>query len=825
MTQIQNNSQNFNKRLWHIIPFVFLIIILVGCHFPAGSQPSQTQRLHQDNELNTHYVDLQLSLVLDQPISSDEKIAVEIVDVLTGLTRDNRLLELREIDIDEYTVSISVPFGSVLRYRYIKIGSNISPEAKPDGRSVDYRLLYVNGPNTIIDRLQGWHGEEANQNTGRFIGTIINQETSQPIPDILVSAGGQLTFTDANGKFKLDRLSPGVHNAVFYAIDGRYQTMQQGALIAEYAITPAEVELTPQQTVQVTFNVSTPGDALGAPVYIAGNLYQFGNTFANLPGSMQIKPKRQPVLNVVDDQTQSITLTLFSGSDLNYKFTLGDGYWNGELNQDGNPRSRQLIVPDQDITLNLTIERWRRPGVEPITFLVSTQPETTPQDTKYIQFKTEEWTEPIPLWPVGINNYLYILFSPLETSSPVHYRFCRNENCTLATNFSAEEGGAYIEPLNQEQFIEIELNQWANWQAFPGQTTGLDAYIPDKPEGYRKIIELSPEMDPSWLLYAPSGYLTASELNANTIIFSPRWVISTGSPILSPETGLTPFYSEFLTMMKSAQMAGINLGIFPQVDISSKIEDFWLSSPTSGDWWEDWFDSYRQFLLNYANIAEIGEAESLYLGGKFVVPAYSGGIFPDGSTSNVPDEIDEEWIQLIADIRDRFQGKLVWVVHANQELDPLPGFIEEFDEIYISIDSPLTTSESSNPDSISAGFISVIDRYIYEVYRSTQKPITLALGYPSVKEGSKGCALIHDACYNDGLFLPDQVGAFSVDYEEQVMVYNAILPTIASRDWITGLAIRGFQPAVILHDGSSSIAGKPAADVIEYWFSGLSQNE
>jgi hypothetical protein len=115
----------------------------------------------------------------------------------------------------------------------------------------------------------------------------------------------------------------------------------------------------------------------------------------------------------------------------------------------------------------------------------------------------------------------------------------------------------------------------------------------------------------------------------------------------------------------------------------------------------------------------------------------------------------------------------------------------------------------------------VIDNLIYEVYRSTGKPITLAFGYPSIDGGAQGCQIIDPTCLNDGVFSYGETNAFQTDFDEQALVYNAVFPIAASRSWITGISIRGYEPISGQRDGTSSIANKPAEAVIQYWYSGL----
>jgi hypothetical protein len=50
-----------------------------------------------------------------------------------------------------------------------------------------------------------------------------------------------------------------------------------------------------------------------------------------------------------------------------------------------------------------------------------------------------------------------------------------------------------------------------------------------------------------------------------------------------------------------------------------------------------------------------------------------------------------------------------------------------------------------------------------------------------------------------------------------------MLAAINERPWITGFVSRGYFPAAILQDTSSSIHGKPAQDVLWFWFQGLTR--
>ena len=86
---------------------------------------------------------------------------------------------------------------------------------------------------------------------------------------------------------------------------------------------------------------------------------------------------RMPVLNLLPSGQYYLQLTLPVGADLRYTYTLGDGYWNTELNKDGSRRVRQLIVPESDQLIQDTVDTWIAGNSAPITFDVNV-PANTP---------------------------------------------------------------------------------------------------------------------------------------------------------------------------------------------------------------------------------------------------------------------------------------------------------------------------------------------------------------------------------------------------------------------------------------------------------------
>ncbi len=129
-----------------------------------------------------------------------------------------------------------------------------------------------------------------------------------PIPGILIAAGGQQTLTDSDGRFNLEALPVGTHNLVAYAMDGAYQTFQQGARVEAGKTTQVSLSLTPASMVSVVFTVSVPSSSIqNLPVRLAGNLIQLGDTFGDLQGGLSTVAARMPLLSPLPDGRYTIT--------------------------------------------------------------------------------------------------------------------------------------------------------------------------------------------------------------------------------------------------------------------------------------------------------------------------------------------------------------------------------------------------------------------------------------------------------------------------------------------------------------------------------------
>jgi len=170
---ISIKQQNNNK----VFIACVIIFLLTSCSLP---QNNSTNNLSETN-LSTGNVNLLFSVTLPGVNADGERILIEILDEVTGLPYNSQSLEMKQVS--ELEVQLSYPFlkGSVIKYRYVKMGSSLSTEATYSGDPIRYRMAYAEGNLTISDNIQSWMGEKRNLDTGILHGTVIDSNSNSDI--------------------------------------------------------------------------------------------------------------------------------------------------------------------------------------------------------------------------------------------------------------------------------------------------------------------------------------------------------------------------------------------------------------------------------------------------------------------------------------------------------------------------------------------------------------------------------------------------------------------------------------------------------------------
>lgn len=812
------------NRSFRFISFLILVsLTLNSCNFslpqnslstptsspveePDADSPSLSSSIPSPPET---LVEFRLRVPADTPPEDD--IYINILDEVTGLALNasTYLMTLSGPAPEEvgapasriYTLQLPFSIGSVIKYRYMhQSGPVLLAEHLSDGSAVRYRIYLVDGPGGVDDVVGRWTDSDFYVPTGRIRGNATDTNSGAPIPNLLITAGGAQAISKSDGSFLLEGLPAGVHNLVAYSMDGSYQTFQQGARVAPDSTTPTPISLTTAKFINILFVARPPEGTPPVPLRVAGNLFTLGNAFGNLRGDMNGAVSNMPMMSPLPDGRYSVTLSLPVGADIRYKYTLGDGFWNAEHGDNGEFRVRQIIVPQESALIEDQIDNWYDNGPNSLLFDV-TVPENTPsEDFISIQFNPLiGWTEPIPMWRLSENRWGYILFSPLNLPGNFSYRYCRNNQCGFADD--AQTPGLYGlgRPITLDPQPQLLTDQVLEWSSLYADKSAFSIPSPEtapRAQGFWTGVEFLSDFHPSWTALMPKAFDRVSQMNANWTILTPSWTYGrrapgNNPPVIAPLAGSDPLWFDLTSTMQAGQAHGLNIAIFPQVHSFIPLDEWWSAAPRDYTWWPVWQDEYRTFILHHADLAQQHGAAALIIGGENLNPALPDGILTDGSLSGVPQDMDTWWRNLIADIRTRYSGQVLWVLPHEQVADP-PDFIDVVDQVYILWEIPPAEAELIEPGSSATEFEYWLDYTVWPFQILFGKGVVLGVNIPS-----------------------------DPNLQVQLDLYHAVIRIASQRDWITGIVSRGYYPPAALQDLSSSIHGKPSSILLESWFGQL----
>jgi len=761
-----------------------------------------------------------------------QPVYLSILDEVTGLALNPQTYLMEAEDERHYALSLPFAIGSLVKYRYSRESeAGLVEEHISDGRQLRYRVYHIEGPGQVSDVVSRWTDTNFEGAAGRINGHALDVFSGQPIPNLLVVAGGSQGLTASDGTFLLEGIPPGTHNLVAFDLNGAYQTFQQGAVVAAESTTPAELRLNPSTMVTHTFQVKVPENTLPAvPIRMAGNLYQLGNTFSDLTGGVNTVAARMPVLVPLPESSYAITLTLPAGADIRYIYTLGDGFWNTELNPDGSRRQRQLIVPQESTVIEDVIDTWNPGGSSPLVFDVNLPSGTPPGDSLSIQFNPLfGWTEPIPMWRLSENRWAYILNNPLQMISTMHYRYCRNDQCGSADAGSTPgpDNPGFAVDVAPDQPFKDEIDNWA-WLSLETPQAAVEA-VDIQPRGvdFTAGIEYQPAYHPNWLPLTGKSLDAVQGLGANWVYLSPTWTFTRQSPpILDLAIGRDALWPDLQQQISQARSRGLNVALNPTPNFPVPVVQWWSGAQRNFSWWVVWFERYRSFALHHADLAARSDAQALILGGEWVAPALPGGVLGDGSPSGVPADAESRWRSLLEEVRQRFSGKLVWSLTVAQALNP-PVFLDSVDQVYVQFYVPLSAQPTPTTSEMASEAGKLLDTNVLPLQTRFNKPVLLAVAYPSADGASQACPTDLDgACLSlSALARPNaDIPGTNVNLQAQADIYNALLAAVNQRAWITGFISRGFYPPAALQDKSASVHGKPAQEILRFWYPKLLGN-
>jgi hypothetical protein len=738
--------------------------------------------------------------------NSPGSVMLNVLDEVTGLALNPTSFKLQKRDDTHFSLELPVNLGTVLKYRYSRSDALPIMEADTGGDLIRYRMAVVDAPMTLYDTVAAWNDQVYQGGTGKIVGSILDITTSTPVPNIMICAGGKSSFTASDGSFTINNLPAGTHNLVTYALDGSYLPFQQGAVIESGLTTPADIRIIPGQPVNLTFLLQVPSEYIGLPVRLAGSIIQLGNTFADLSGGSSVVAARMPIMAGLEDGRRYITISVAAGTYIEYKYTLGDGFWNSELDAQGRFKLRGLVVPTVDTIIQDEVTTWLVEGTEPIQFDVVVPANTPPEERVSIQFNPYGWMEPIPMWQGIDHHWTFTVYNPITLVGDFTYRYCRNEQCGRADDVATpgmDNPGRSL-PANPGTISDVVVE----WQALEDTIAPdlADAVLPYD-EGYVTGIEFSPAYHPDWSPHLVSALHEVRAIGANTIILTPAWTCADPENAYSAfSTATGPTWQETYETIWQAQQQSLTVFLFPQMQLSGSPEAWWQSAPRDAEWWKRWFNDYKRFMINYADLAEQAGVRNLVLGGEWTLPTLPGGLLPDGSPSQAPGESIVYWTDILSAIRSHYSGALVWSLAYPQSFITTPPFLNLVDAFYVTFNDTISTNPDPGLVELQDGFAGIIDMSVYPLYELYSKPIYIGIAYPSARGAAAGC------------LLPANTACGETEPGIQTEIYRAALAVVNYRDWLSGFISRGFYPPARLMDASDSIHGKPAQDLLGYWY-------
>jgi hypothetical protein len=798
-----------------------LAAILAGCEAfarPIGPPPLEAPP-------TTPSPVAEVEFVMTTAAASGASFVLRIVDEVSGLANHFTDVPMQASPDGSWRTTLTPPVGSVLRYLYHRSAPAPADETTAYGDPIRYRLAVVGGSMVVQDIVAAWPDAPYSGPSGRIVGQLTETGTATALQDILVTAGGVRAFTDGEGRFRLEDLPPGLHNFAALSPSGAHLPVQQGAIVAADSATPAVLSLDPALPVRVSFEVTVPPDTPpGAEVRVIGDVHGLGNTFADLPGGQNVDILTSLPLIMVDATHYLALTTLYAGTDLHYKYTLGDGYWNAERSAQGEPLTRRVSIPAQEsLTLSDVVSTWHGTSGGSLVFRMTAPASTPSTDRVSIQFATSEWTTPLPMWPTIPGEWTYTLHNPVTAAPSLRYRYCRNQQCGSADDVDTagptSEGRTAVPGAAPVDAVQ----EWDMWDPASGGATVIAPEILPR-QGFEagfEVLTPFPSLGTSQMQFAMAEMAAGG---ATTIALTPAWTVGpiAATPRMEFDPSLAPFVGDLLRQAETARASGLAVALHPRfATAGGDIAAWWSDSPRHGSWWSVWYELYRSFILTYAAAAEKAGAVKLILGGAEVAPALPGGALSDGSPSGAPADAEGRWRSLLEEVRSTFHGRLAWEVDYGSSLQGLPPFLDAVDEVHVLWHAPLGEAVDLGPEEMQTEAYKLLDTFLLSEGAIEGMPLVLTVEYLSINGAATGCAPLPDgSCrapsgFDSGAIVdPD----LAVDLAEQSAAINAVLLAAYGRESVHGFYVRGFHPAVALQDKSTSVRGKPAQQMLGYWY-------
>ena len=201
----------------------------------------------------------------------------------------------------------------------------------------------------------------------------------------------------------------------------------------------------------------------------------------------------------------------------------------------------------------------------------------------------------------------------------------------------------------------------------------------------------------------------------------------------------------------------------------------WIYAPSNGKWrsdifpsneknWKTWKESYQEFILFYAKIAEKNKVEMFCIGTEFTRLAI---------------EKPDFWKKIIHEVQSIYSGKITYAANWYNEFEKIT-FWDQLDYIGIQAYFPLVKNKNPSVQEISKGWKKYFSS-IKKMHKKFDKKILFTeLGYKSTTDSAIEPWTWID--YSSNLYRP-------VSTETQANCYEAFFKTVWKKNWFAGVHI------------------------------------
>lgn len=263
-----------------------------------------------------------------------------------------------------------------------------------------------------------------------------------------------------------------------------------------------------------------------------------------------------------------------------------------------------------------------------------------------------------------------------------------------------------------------------------------------------------------------------------------------------PGPGRGPTHAQLMELLTYAKQRGLRTALMPVVLFTSPRGNEWRGKISPHDW-DAWWESYREAMDYFVGVAVEADVDMLAVGSELL------------STERQA----ERWRDLIAHVRSRYDGKLIY--STNWDHYHVPTWWPQVDFIGISGYWDLTKGAQDDPPSNAdlARRLTDVRRSIFAYARAAKMAVVITeVGYPALPWALKDP---WNYVAEDGQL---------ADADAQAHGYRAFLdafgPSLGNEaDPLAGVFFYAWDPyhAGGPHDTGYGIRGKPAEHTVRAW--------